>query len=156
MIDTLLGLMLIAAVFQPTAIRAYGALMAAVSLVCLDLAYAETDGILYYGSSAVCDLVVVLALSCTRRVSLMLLRIQCIMLCAIVVNLAGFVMWWAYLPPGLYNAAFVVLYSWLLFTLVRGGKASDVGSTAPFRWRSGNRGNAHPCGVLDFENGGAV
>ena len=156
MVTTLLCLILLASVWQPSPQRLFAALVTSVALLCRDWGYAHADGLLYYGSAAAIDLLIIAALSRIRPIPKMALRLQVICAASITLNLAGFAAWWQYHPPTLYNTASIALYSWILITMVRRGSADDVGVYAPSSRNSSYNFPFSTCVFLDKENGGSI
>lgn len=146
MIELLIIGMFLAAFLQPSVPRFYAALMASLITMCHHWGYYEADGLLYYGSAALFDLVIILLLSGIYPAPALVVRLQVIFLASIVLNAAGFLMWFFYIPHDAYNAAFVGVYSWAIFTMLRRGKpnadrrgASSSGWNSCFRFDFGAR-----------------
>lgn len=153
---TLLWLIVIATLTQPTKARLMGAAVASVLTIGHDYHLSDTTGALYYGSAAVTDMVIVFLLSVLRPVSRMAITLQRIHIAAICCNFVGWLLWWFRASPEPYNAAFIFIYLWMLVTLIMRGPLEYVGSSAVCRLRTGLRcrsdscnflGNGHSCEV---------
>ncbi len=87
---------------------------------------------LYYASAVVADFVALIALCSIRPVSDIVYGLAFVCVASIVVNIVGYVAWWFYFPPWLYDAAFVLIYSAALVVVVKGGFNGMGGR--PVRW----------------------
>lgn len=115
----LTAILVVVAVLQPTEERlAIGGLFAVLSAVHF-IVMLNAEGLLYYGSAALCDLIVILASVRIKHASRTIIAIQHICIASIVLNCVGWVMWMTYMPPHAYNASFIALYAWAIVTLIR-------------------------------------
>ena len=135
MITCLLVALVIAALTQPNAAR----LFAAVAFVGITIAHefilSGTDGAMYYGTSAALDLSIIAITSKINPIPKMVLTLHKVCMVSIMANFAGWILWFLYLPPTLYDASFVVIYTITIVTLL-GRSALDVGHFALHRWIS--------------------
>lgn len=143
--------LMLAVLFQPTMARAIAALVFASFSVVHDIAFSDLDGLAYYGSAALFDLIVILILNFTP-VTKLSIRLQLISAVSISLNFIGWIMWTLYLPPDAYNAAFIVLYSVGAFTLIIGSGGDDMGDHAlDRRWpgfrRHDNKSRSFDAGI---------
>lgn len=155
-ITVLLFIILAASFWQPTPQRLYAALVASALTTWHHWGYFDVSGLAYYGTAALADLAIIAALSFIDTPPKMVLRLQTICVVSIMLNVAGWILWRMYMPPDLYNAAYVMLYAWMLITLIRRGKTDHVGG-----YRNGFGGSSYGCspcarGILDLRDGGAL
>lgn len=152
----LLCVIFAASLWQPNAQRLYAALVSSVLTICHHWGCFDTEGLAYYGSAALVDLAIILALSVIDPVPKMALRLQTIAVISIIINLAGWVTWMLYIPPDWYNFAYVLLYTWVLITLLRRGKADHVGGYRNSSRRPCFRFSFSARYILDTQNGGKI
>ena len=145
----------IAAFIQPNAPR----LFAAVSFVMITLLHesllSELDGLQYYGSAALFDLGVIIITSGINPVPKMVLSLHRLCIASIVANLFGWLLWFFYSPPFLYDAAFVGIYIWALYILVE-RDALNVGDYSLDSWASCFRFNRDTWASYFNKHGGKV
>jgi len=134
-ITCLLIALVIASLRQPNAPR----FLAAVAFVGMTLAheffFSGSEGAMYYGTAAAFDLAMIAMTSKINPIPKMVLNLHKVCLMSIVVNFAGWVMWFLYLPPTLYDASFVVVYTLAVVALFSRGR-EDVGDFALDSWYS--------------------
>lgn len=136
MIITALMVLLVGTIFiQPNAQRLFAALVFAGGALSHDVLFSGHGGLLYYGSAALFDLGVLMLISGIRPITKTIAQLHVICLASVLVNFAGWVIWWLYLPPAAYNLAFVTIYCWALVTLTRRNGA-DVGGFGLASWRA--------------------
>lgn len=115
--------LVVAVLFQPNAPRLFAAFVFVGANVFHYIYLSELDGMLYYGIAALVDLAMVILTSGIRPIPRMVLTLHKIALVSIAANMYGFILWFNYLPPTTYDSAFILIYLWLLLTLIRkGGK----------------------------------
>jgi len=159
MIDLAITLLMIAIVIvaflQPNAPR----LFAAVSFISFLLAHEffmyGYEGLQYYGSAALFDLAIIILTSGINPVPKMVLSLHKICMVSIVANLAGYLLWYYYLPLTAYNATFVVINVWTLIILIKRNNL-DVGDYTVDSWSSCFRFNRNPWYVFINKNAGKV
>jgi len=104
-----------------------------------DVIFINVDGMAYFLSAGICDLIIIAIISKVTPTSILCYRLQVICLASIVLNLIGLLMWYSYMEPHFYNWSFVVLNSYAIYCLTRrepgyGGRASDNnGNSIVFR-----------------------
>ena len=82
----------------------------------------SADGFLYYFSAALSDLFVIYALNRIKPAKMCVLYMQVICLAFAAVNFLGWVIWYLYYPPFVYNAICYLLYIIaIMIILKRGG-----------------------------------
>lgn len=121
MITLLLITLVLIALLTKKEYRAAPLIFATVALM-HDLYLSSLDGLYYYGSAALFDLVVIILLTQLRPVFIVC-DIQLISLMSMFLNLIGWTMWMCYLSPALYNWAFIGLYLCACFVIGRGTHA---------------------------------
>lgn len=132
-ITYLLYSLVVVAFIQPNAPRFFAAL-AFVSITFLhEVFLSGCDGLAYYGSAALFDLLIIAVTSGIRPVPKMVLSLHRICLVSMLANFAGWVIWFAYLPPFVYDATFVAIYVWALMILIR-RNGQDVGGYTLASW----------------------
>jgi len=112
-------IILLIALVQPSEERRFSALLfSCLSLVHYFVFY-DFDGLAYYGSAALFDLMVILFTVKLRITSTMICDLHNICIASILLNGIGWVMWMLYMPPYAYNASFVALYVFAVITLIK-------------------------------------
>lgn len=155
LLSALLGGLVAAAVFQPTATRFFAAVVFVSVAWAHELLFAHLDGFAYYGSAAAADLAIILAISLLAHPPRVVLTLARICLVSIVVNLFGWLLWRAYLPPEPYNAAMIGVFIWALLILISRDRQDDNGGAVTMdRWFARLRGYSYP-GVKLLSKDGA-
>lgn len=135
MLTALFGLLALSALIQPNAPR----LLAVVAFVGLTIAHdalaSGIDGFWYYGSAAILDVGIIILTSGIRPLPRMVVTLHRICMASVMMNFLGWLMWFFYLPPTLYDFAFLMLYSCALITFIKKDHA-DVGGFEVDSWRS--------------------
>lgn len=131
MIFLLTVLMLMVGRLRSDAVAA-GALFVGAAIV-HDLWFGALDGFAYYGSAALFDLGVILAIARLSEISEFNQKIQKISVLSIFLNAYGCFAWFAYLSPIAYNWAYIALYGSALIVF-QIGSGPSVGVRAD-RWR---------------------
>jgi hypothetical protein len=80
----------------------------------------ELDGLAYYVSGAIAASAIVILTSFFDKVPRLVISLHKICFSAIILNAIGWLVWVFYLPPIMYNMAFIALYLWAIFTLMTG------------------------------------
>lgn len=107
------------AVFQGTVPRLYAAVIF-VSLTMLhDGLFGHLDGMAYYGSAVLADLLIITITSGIYPIPDMVISLQRVCLASILLNAVGWLLWFAYLPPTTYNVAFFALYAWAIWIMLK-------------------------------------
>ena len=121
-------LILITLCFQPSESRLYTGGVFIFMLVMHELIFSASDGLVYYGSSALCYLGIMVFTAPAVNVTRLVLDIHKLCIIAIVINAWGWVNWLAYLPPSLYNLASMVLHACSVYVLLKRTGKGDHGS----------------------------
>ena len=111
------------------------ALIFAASLLIHDVFLSELDGLLYYGSAALFDLMVITWLANLKGTSELTVNLLRISLASVVLNFTGWLMWVSYLEPSLYNISYVLLYSCAIIALIK-EEGTGYGGYKLDRWAS--------------------
>ena len=82
------------------------------------------DGIHYYGSAAVMDLVIMAMISKQKSALSVNLQLMCVV--SIALNAIGWSMYHFYMPPDLYNAAYTLFYLFCAYILFRDLKVENA------------------------------
>jgi len=120
-------LILITLYFQPSESRLYTGAVFLLMLVLHEVIFSASDGLVYYGTSALCYLGIMFFTAPAVNVTKLVLDIHKICLMSIVVNAFGWVAWLAYLPPNLYNFASIVLHICGVWALLQRTRKEDHG-----------------------------
>ena len=131
---TLVGLLAVT-FLQPNAPRFFGALIFTGLIVGHQVLLSDLDGLAYYGSAAIFDLLFMLFTSNMNPVPDMVFKLYKVCIASIVVNALGWMLWVMYWPHLIYNCAFLAIYGWAFAVLIRRDKA-DVGGFAGSSWRA--------------------
>ena len=120
--------------FQRTAQNLYGAVIFVGAALLFELIGPSLDGWARHGGAAIINLVAILILSGVRTACWMVYRLKLILLLSMLVNFAGWIIWYFYLPPTAYDAGLVIVYSLALKALVEG--VGNVGDFTAHSWRT--------------------
>ncbi len=138
--SALLIALLFCVIAQPTVVRGYVAILFVIVTMLHELVGVRLDGLAYYGSAALCDLAIIVLTSGLRPVPAMVSRIHLICLASIIVNAVGWAMWAAYLPPTVYDAAFVLIYLVAVVAMLKKDSSDVMGGHTPGGRRTRIRG----------------
>jgi len=131
----LLFAILLASVCQPSAERIFAAVVFITFTLVHEVTLSSTTGFTYYGTAALFNLLTILFTSGINPLPKMVLTLHRICLAAILVNAAGWVMWFLYMSPAAYNALFFALYVWVIITLIH-RTGLNVGGLTMDRWHT--------------------
>lgn len=126
MIDFLTFVIVGLALLQPNAHRMAVAGIFAAFTFTHNMFMFTFEGLAYYGTDAIFYLIVILAIASLPKASSFAVSIQKICLAAVVLDYFGWLIWMLYIPPTIYNAAFMVLYAYTIMILLK-GEREDVG-----------------------------
>jgi hypothetical protein len=140
MITALLAALVVAFLFQPNRVRLYVAGCFVGLAWVHELFLSDLDGLAYYGSAALFDLGVIMATAYIKPVPQIVPRIHIVCFASILCNSIGWVLWWFYVSPVFYNAAFMAVYLAAVVAILWGDNA-DVGRGAVARDSLGFRGD---------------
>lgn len=132
-ISILLAALVLAALTQPTAPRLFAAFIFVGVTLSHDFLLSDLDGFAYYGSAALFDLCIIAATSGINPIPRTVITLHKICLVSMMANLFGWILWFSYFPPDVYNAILMATYTWALITLIIRGRA-DVGSFTIDSW----------------------
>lgn len=155
LITFLISALAVGVLFQGNAQRFYAAGIFSGAAYLHEFLLSETTGIIYYGSAALFELVIVVLLSGINPLPKMALRLQIISFLFVLTHLFGWVIWFFYFPPFLYDLACAVLFSLALITLILRDK-KDVGSFALDCWLSCFRFDRNTLLFHNFKHKGKV
>ena len=155
-VDALLLLLAMAAMFQPNAGRA----IAACIFSGLTLTYTgisgDLDGSQYYIGAAAVDLLILILISGIYPVPRMVVRLQWVCVVSIALNFLGWGGWFLYLSPVAYEWSFAVLYCSALYVLLKKDADDVVGGDTVIRWFASLRGYFRPRARRTVENKGPL
>jgi len=118
-IDILITIIGIAVFLQPNTARLYVSCIYFLSVVGHDVLFSDYTGIAYYGSAALSDFLAMILISNIRPISIVSISIANICFISIIINTFGWLLWYFYQPPIVYNAAFIVIYVAAFFALLK-------------------------------------
>jgi hypothetical protein len=145
LLSALLGGLVAAAIFQPTATRLFAAVVFVSVAWAHEIAFAHLTGLPYYLSAGGGALLIIVALKRLAHPTPTVFALVRICLASLVLNFAGWIMWRAYLPPEPYNAAMFCVFSWALVILLSRDKQDASGGRLTMDlWRAGFRRYAYP------------
>lgn len=145
-VATLLSVLGIFALCQPTAGRHRAALLFALPTLMFTMTSDRLDDQWYYMGAALTDSLTIILLSClvaTDKLTVQLMVFSALSMCF---NLVGLVMYETYHSPTIYNALFIALYTGVIIALADRRGGSDVGMDkhgggCPSRRRNDNSGS---------------
>ena len=119
--------------FQGMPSRRFVAYIIAITELLHYLLFNDSEGLLYYGSAALFDLLAIMMIAHLAIPTSLAKQVLFICSASIVMNYAGFVLWISYLSPSLYNWGFVVLNLCTIICLIKrepghGRQATDNSS----------------------------
>lgn len=116
MIPLIVGLSWLTLMRQRNAPRLYAALSYLIVNTSCEFLFADTD-VYYYGIAAMSDLLIMILTSQISPMPKMAINLHRLCLVSIIGNGVGWLMWYSYMPPDLYNYFFVALYIWAIIIL---------------------------------------
>lgn len=102
----LLTLLIIAICIRPS----IAAIIFTVVTVGFSMLWDGLDGMLYYPAAALADFTVIILLS-FFTVTPIIIRLFWLSILSVLFNAGGWLLWWAYMPPTVYNWCFGLLYT---------------------------------------------
>ncbi len=105
---------------QPTLSRAVVAGVFVFFIMSHEVLAYSLDGLMYYGSSSLFDLLIISIITKISFASRLCFQLQLICLASIFINALGWMMWFTYQPPDLYNWCFIVLNFYAVYCLITG------------------------------------
>ena len=118
------------AIFQKSNSRFFPAVILSVTEIVHYTLYDSADGLLYYGSDALLDLLAIMIIAKFAIPTVLARQLLYICSASIIFNYIGFALWITYMSPTLYNWSFVVLNLFTIICLIKrepghGRHASD-------------------------------
>ena len=107
-----------------TTIAAYYAVVNAAHLALVSW---WVDGTGYYLSAAVADVLIMWMITQARTVPTMAVSLLRACLAELIVNAAGWVLWWYYMGPELYNSLYWIVQVWIVAILMTGEREHERG-----------------------------
>lgn len=154
-ITYLIYALVVVALIQPNAPRLFAAVVFVAVISLHEALFSPLDGLQYYGSAALFDLLIIVLTSGINPVPRMVLSLHRLCIVSILANMAGWVIWFFYFPPLAYDLAFVAINSWALFILIKRDGA-NVGGYSLDSWASCFRFNRSPWAVHFNQYGGKI
>lgn len=141
-------------VLQPSAPRLFVGALFGLGILSHEVLLSDLEGLAYHGSAALLALLVVVVTGGIDPVPRMVIQVHKACMAFILVNAAGWWVWWLYWPPALYDGAVAAVLAWSLWTLIEGGGGRDVGGYTVASWRACFRFDRFPCPNYLFKNKG--
>ena len=136
-ISIFLWAIILAVFMQPSLGRFFAASVFASVAFTHDHLFADSTGLLYYGSAALSASMVIIFTSFFKHTPRMVITLHKVCFVAILVNVLGFILWYAYLSPAVYNLAFLAIYIWAIFALVSREGRDERRDGQLNKWRPG-------------------
>lgn len=118
--NTLLVCIGLAPFLQPTVERFEAAFVFSFFIILHEMCFSSMDGLAYYGSAGLFDLMAITVLASMAYTDLGL-GLQLISLASLAGNAVGWVQWTTYMPHEGYNSFFSMVYASAVLLLVTGG-----------------------------------
>lgn len=118
-ITLLLWAIALAAIVQPSTPRFCVAMIFAVVTLSHDFLSQHTEGLTYYGSAALADLLIIILTSGVLAATQIAPAIHRICIFSMAANFIGWALWFFYLPPIVYEVLFIGIYSWAIIILFK-------------------------------------
>ena len=154
MIPMIVGLSWLTLIRQRNAPRLYAALAYLSVNTSCEFFFADTD-VYYYGIAAMADLLIMILTSQINPMPKMVVNLHRLCLVSIIANGIGWLMWYSYMPPDLYNYFFVALYIWAIIILCE----RDYAGVDEFRadsWFNSILGRNNPSASYSFKSGKSI
>ena len=151
MIDFLTLVIVGIALLQPTTDRKIVAMIfASLTFIHNEFLYG-LEGLLYYDTDALFYIIIISAIGFVNSKSQLIDDLQKISIAAVALDYFGWFIWMAYMPPTGYNVAFMALYAWTIFILLRGEPKHD-GSTEMDRRHHSILSNAYSRHIINNQH----
>lgn len=126
---------LLLAATQPSSERMGAACVyAGVNLAHLALISPWIGGYGYYLSAAMADIFIMAIIIQMPRITAVAISLLRVCLVEVIVNAIGWILWFKYFEPALYNSTFYLIYGWIVLILMRKDRADDVGGYKVDHW----------------------
>ncbi len=155
MLNALFGLMALSALIQPNAPRLFAVLIFMSVTLAYDAMGGSLIGFWYYVGAGGLDVGIIILTSGINPLPKMVVTLHRICMVSIAVNFIGWLMWYFYQSPVVYDSMFLVIYAWTLMTFITRDGA-DVGGFEMDRWRSCVRGFTDSRSMGFNQHGGKV
>lgn len=119
---------------QPNAGRTLAACIFGGATILYGGASGGLTGAEYYIGAAMVDLAIIVLLSGIYPAPRLVERLQWVCVASILLNFIGWVAWFFYIPPDAYNAAFIGLYIYAIYALLKKDKGDAMGGGAVHSW----------------------
>jgi hypothetical protein len=119
MIDLLLISIFVISLLLPSKFDRTIALIFICVTVIHEIFLSDLEGFIYYGSAAFFDLLIILLLSnISTKLSI---NLQNLCIFSMVLNFVGWLNWFNYMPPTVYNNSYILYYLMVLITILYNG-----------------------------------
>lgn len=90
-----------------------------VAILLHELLFSNFTGLMYYGSSALFYVAIIMLTAPAAPVTRLVLDIHKICLGSILVNAAGWLLWYFYYPPTIFDLIYFGLHGWVIYALLK-------------------------------------
>jgi len=118
---------------QPSQSRIYTGGVFAGALILHETFFSASAGLVYHGSASLFYVGIIILTSFAAPVTRLVLDIHRICLASIMINAMGWVLWFFYFPPVIYNIAYIGLHCWAVYALMQRTKRKDDGFRTDWR-----------------------
>lgn len=122
-----------ALLLQPSQSRVYTGVVFAGAILLHELFFSESAGLTYHGSAALFYVGIIMLTAAAAPVTRLVLDIHKICLASIMINAGGWLLWFFYFPPEIYNIAYLGLHCWAMYALMQRTKRKDDGFRSDWR-----------------------
>ena len=126
--------MALVVIVQPNAGRTLAACIFAGATILYSSASGLLSGAEYYIGAAMVDLAILILLSGIYPAPRLVGKLQCVCVASIVLNFLGWALWFFYLPPVAYEWAFIGLYAYAVYALLKRDLDDVVGGGTVHSW----------------------
>lgn len=112
-------LMIGALFFQPSQSRLFAGGVFISILILHEVIFSQSEGLTYYGSASLFYIGIMIITSPAAHVTRLVFDIHKICLAAITVNAFGWLLWFFYFQPAVYNIAYLGLHCWAIYVLMQ-------------------------------------
>jgi len=112
---------------QPSQSRLYTGGVFAGGLILHEIFFSASTGLIYYGMASLFYVAIIMLTAVAAPVTRLVLDIHKICLASIFMNACGWVLWFFYFPPAIYNIAYMGLHCWAIYALMQRTKRKEDG-----------------------------
>jgi len=112
---------------QPSQSRLYTGAVFAGILLLHELFFSASTDLMYYGMASLFYVGIIMLTAVAAPVTKLVLDIHKICLASIFINALGWVLWFFYFPPAIYNIAYIGLHCWAIYALMQRNRRKEDG-----------------------------